>query len=106
MKTHPWSDIRKQLQADPERWERIEEEAQALVAIHKLAALRERQGQTQVEVADALNVSQARVSKIEHQEDVYLSTLRDYVAALGGRLEVRAIFPTEAIELIEPDSSD
>jgi DNA-binding XRE family transcriptional regulator len=106
MKTRPWSDIRKQLQVDPERWERIEEEARVLVAVHELAALRERQGHTQVEVADALKVSQARVSKIEHQEDIYLSTLRDYIAALGGRLEVRAIFPDEAIELVALDSSE
>jgi transcriptional regulator with XRE-family HTH domain len=104
MKTHPWSEIRDRLQADPERWERIEAGKAALRAVHELAALRERQGMTQVDVATALDVSQARVSKIEHQEDVYLSTLREYVAAIGGELRVSVIFADETVDLINPDT--
>ncbi len=58
-----------------------------------LAELRQSQGLTQREVAETLGVSQANISRIEHEEDVYLSTLRSYAEALGGRLEVNVVFP-------------
>jgi transcriptional regulator with XRE-family HTH domain len=65
-----------------------------------LAALRSERGVSQRQVAGALGVSQANVSRIEHEEDVYLSTLRRYVAALGGELEVTAVFPDERVTLV------
>ena len=37
-------------------------------------------------------MNQSEVSKIEHRTDVYISTLAEYVEALGGRLEIRAVF--------------
>lgn len=45
-------------------------------------------GKTQADVATALQVKQPSVSKIEKQDDMYLSTLRAYVQALGGELEL------------------
>jgi transcriptional regulator with XRE-family HTH domain len=65
-----------------------------------LAELRQACGTTQREVAESLNVSQANVSRIEHEEDLYLSTLRGYVAALGGELELRAVFPDRTVTLV------
>lgn len=53
-----------------------------------LAALRKRAGKTQAEVAAALAISQSDVSKLERRNDLRLSTLRRYVAALGGRVDV------------------
>jgi hypothetical protein len=53
-------------------------------------------------------VSQAQVSRIENQADLYLSTLRSYIAAMGGELQLRAVFPDgqaaiiSADELLEP----
>lgn len=44
-----------------------------------------------------MHVSQANVSRVEHQEDLYLSTLREYVAALGGELELTAVFPESRV---------
>ena len=52
---------------------------------------------TQVQVAQTLGSSQANISKIERRDDLYLSTLSEYVEALGGRLELRAVFPDEVI---------
>ncbi len=43
--------------------------------------------------------TQANVSRIEREEDVYLSTLRKYVQALGGRLELCPGFPDETVSL-------
>jgi len=59
---------------------------------------------TQQGVADALDVSQANISHIERQEDMYLSTLGCYVAALGGHLHVTAVFPDGSISLVGPGS--
>jgi DNA-binding Xre family transcriptional regulator len=60
----------------------------------RLAELRQRRG-----------VSQPNVSRIEQEDDVYLSTLSRYVAALGGYLEVRAVFPEEEITLLSEELS-
>jgi transcriptional regulator with XRE-family HTH domain len=57
---------------------------------------------TQEQVAQALGVSQANVSQIEHQDNIYLRTLSRYIAALGGHLEVRAVFPDETGVLALP----
>ena len=65
-----------------------------------LSRLREARGMTQVEVADTLGVSQSNVSRIERQDDLYLSTLREYVEAMGGRLHLAAVFPEQTIVLV------
>jgi transcriptional regulator with XRE-family HTH domain len=57
---------------------------------HQLAEMRVAAGLTQVELADALGVSQARVSKIEHGEISSIEVVRAYVAALGGSVDVVA----------------
>lgn len=66
----------------------------------QLAEARRRRGVSQALIAEALEVSQPNVSRIEQQDDVYLSTLARYVAALGGHLEVLAVFPEETITLL------
>lgn len=81
------------LNADPGRRERVLAIKRAMDDSLALAELRLSQGLTQREVAEALGVSQANISRIEHEEDVYLSTLRSYAEALGGRLEVNVVFP-------------
>lgn len=82
---------------DPERRARIESGTQALREALRLAALREKKGMTQKDVARALSVSQAYVSKIEREEDVYLSTMRRYVEALGGEVRMIAVFDGEEV---------
>jgi len=58
-----------------------------------LAELRKARELTQVRVADALHIKQSGVSRIENETDLYISTLRSYVEAVGGTLELRAQFP-------------
>jgi transcriptional regulator with XRE-family HTH domain len=48
-----------------------------------LAEIRRAAGRTQVELATALDTSQGQISRIEHQSDLLLSTLRAYLTALG-----------------------
>jgi len=55
--------------------------------------------QTQVAVAEQMQIPQSAVSRLESQSDCRLSTLRKYIDALGGKLEMRAVFPDGAVEL-------
>jgi DNA-binding XRE family transcriptional regulator len=92
-----FSELREAFLNDPERGVARREEIEALgraydalVALHEL---REAAGATQADVAHDLGVSQPYVAKLEKRGDMSLTTLSSYLAALGGRLEVRAIFP-------------
>jgi DNA-binding XRE family transcriptional regulator len=66
------------------------ERREAYVRGHQLAEMRTAAGVTQAELADALGVSQARISKIEHGEISGIDVVRAYVAALGGTIDVVA----------------
>lgn len=57
-----------------------------------LREIREAQGKTQTEVSETLEKTQGELSRIERREDLLLSTLREYVEALGGKLEIVADF--------------
>jgi hypothetical protein len=61
--------------------------------IESLRELRQIAGKAQAEIASALKIKQPSVSKIEKQTDMYLSTLRSYVEAVGGELELVVKLP-------------
>jgi len=63
--------------------------------VESLKALRKAAGKAQGDVALSLQISQPSVSKIEKQSDMYLSTLRNYVEAVGGDLELMVRFPKQ-----------
>ena len=60
---------------------------------------RKEQLRQEMTLARTLNVKQAEISKIENRADMLMSTLRNFVQAMGGDLEVRAVFPDRAIEI-------
>jgi transcriptional regulator with XRE-family HTH domain len=95
----PWAEIKAEREArmTPEDRKQAEQARQQLKTElaayeHTLAGLRQARSLTQIQLAKALGVSQAQVSRIENQADLYLSTLASYVAAMGGELELRVIF--------------
>jgi len=67
---------------------------------------------TQQQLAEQMDVKQASVSKLERRTDLYISTLRRYIEATGGELELRANFPDGSIiissldEIEKPDAED
>lgn len=76
--------------------ERQAVEARAAELIEEEASLRElriAQERSQREIASRLGVQQAAVSKLERRTDMYVSTLRDLIRAMGGELEIVARFP-------------
>lgn len=87
-----WKEVKRGSPDSPERRARIEARKQAMRDAMALGEIREQRGLTQSDVAELLAVTQGRVSRLERSPDVYLSTLREYVEALGGRLEVAALF--------------
>lgn len=80
----------------PARRKKIEKRAAQLIAEEMTRQeLRRAREQTQVEVAKILGISQDSVSRLEQRTDILLSTLRNYVAALGGQLVLIAEFPDQ-----------
>jgi transcriptional regulator with XRE-family HTH domain len=63
------------------------------LAAMPLDALRDAKQLTQSQMAQLLKISQGAVSKVERRNDMFISTLRNYVRAIGGDLQIRAIFP-------------
>ena len=101
-KTHKFSDLSKDVLSDPSRAQRVAAIEAAIEHALLLGELRERRSLSQTDIAEVLGTSQARVSQIERQEDLYLSTLKRYVEALGGELEIAAVFDGERIEIGVP----
>lgn len=65
--------------------------------VEGLRELRQIAGKAQADIATALNIKQPSVSKIESQADMYLSTLRSYVEAIGGKLELTVKLPARPV---------
>lgn len=97
MAVHRWSELVAKLPR--ERREKIERRVREELLKMDLREMRALLGKTQAEVAAALKISQGQVSETERREDHRLSTLRRYVQALGGELEVIANFGDKRIRL-------
>lgn len=87
--------LREMLERLPsEERERVERRTQELIAEEMtLRDLRKARELTQKRMAKSLGIGQDSVSRLEKRSDLLLSTLRDYVAAMGGSLELVARFP-------------
>lgn len=94
-----WSEIRDELYRDPERRRRIEAGTRELLGEITLGKLRRARGLTQEQLADAMGTPQTAVSRLERQTDLYVSTLRRYVEAMGGQLEIRAVFDDQVLPI-------
>lgn len=71
------------------------------------AKLRKARRLTQVEIAKRLGIAQENVSRLENRSDMLVSTLRDYIRAMGGDLRLVALFPGEkALEVSFYDLQD
>ena len=77
----------------PERRRRVDDMKQELLAEMPLHELRRARALTQRDMAKMLKVNQPAVSKLEQRADVYVSSLRSYIEAVGGKLKIVAEFP-------------
>ena len=73
--------------------------AKKMLAEMALDELREARRLTQEQLAEQLGVGQAEVSRIERRTDMYVSTLERMVEAMGGELQIRAVFPDGTVSI-------
>jgi DNA-binding transcriptional regulator YiaG len=88
-----------QASMSPESRARSEQIYQGLLSEMPLHELRRARALSQAKIAKTLHVNQAAISKMERRTDMYISTLRDYIRAMGGELEIVAIFPEGQIKI-------
>lgn len=94
-----WKDIAAAGKLSPERRARIDREVEQEVLEMDLRQIRETSGKTQAEVAAAAEMSQSEVARFEKRTDHRITTLRRIVEALGGELEIRAVFKNRTVRL-------
>jgi len=70
------------------RYRELKDDVESLRELRKVA------GKAQADIAATLKIKQPSVSKIEKQTDMYLSTLRSYVEAIGGELDLVVRLPS------------
>lgn len=99
MKLHRWEDV-KRTRLTPGRIEEIRKVVEAETLELNLQAMRKVLGKTQVDVSDAAGMTQSELSRAERRCDHLVSTLRRYVEALGGQLEVTARFGKKKVRLV------
>ncbi len=90
-----FSELRKEVDTRAGAAERLAVKRAETLEEIRLYELRHRQAVSQVELAGRLDVTQGAISKLEHSDDVRVSTLRQYLEALGARLELVAVFDDE-----------
>jgi predicted transcriptional regulator len=98
-----WSEIRRK--HAPEVEERISGKVKSAAKVMALYQLRQARKRTQVDLAKALKINQGAVSTVEKRTDMYVSTLRNYVKAMGGNLKILAEFPEGTVEIDQFESA-
>ncbi len=83
----------------PQALAQAEEKTAAMLVEMPLHELRRARGLSQKMLAEALHIQQPSVAKLERRTDMYMSTLRSHIEAMGGKLEVVARFPDGAVKI-------
>jgi hypothetical protein len=98
--TRSWKSVRAD-RLDAPAIARVTRRARAQVEQLTLQELRRVLAMTQVDVARTAEMTQSELSRLESRGDHRISTLRRYIEALGGQLEVAAIFGGRRVKLTE-----
>ena len=100
MRTRSWKSVRSE-RLDRDAVARARRRAAAQIEEMTLQELRQGMKLTQVDAARSADMTQSELSRLESRGDHRISTLRRYVEALGGRLEVTAVFGGKRVKLTE-----
>jgi transcriptional regulator with XRE-family HTH domain len=90
----------------PAAQQRAKEKTRLMLEAMPLQELRKARALSQDEMAKTLGVKQAAVSKLERRTDMYLSTLRKFIEAMGGNLEIVAHFPEGDVSVEQFEALD
>ena len=77
----------------------IRNQVDVLIAEMPINELRRARGLSQKVLAQALDVQQPAIAKMEQRTDMYISTLRSHIEAMGGELEIVARFPDGSVKI-------
>ena len=83
----------------PESREWVKQEVAKALAGMPLQELRNARGLSQKMLAEALHIQQPAIAKLEKRTDMYISTLRSHIRAMGGELEIIARFPDGDVKI-------
>jgi DNA-binding XRE family transcriptional regulator len=97
MAVRSFSELREKM--SPERRARNEAETQRMLREMALDELRAARELTQTHLAQLFGVSQGAISRLERRTDMYVSTLAKFIEAMGGQLEIRAVFPDGSVRI-------
>jgi transcriptional regulator with XRE-family HTH domain len=87
------------MKMSPESQRRTELRTKELLVEMRLDELRRARELSQERLAELLDIKQASVSKLEHRTDMYISTLRKFIEALGGNLEITVRFEDGVVKI-------
>jgi ribosome-binding protein aMBF1 (putative translation factor) len=99
-----FSDLRAKM--SPESQARAEAKAKVMLSEMPLNELRQARGLSQKMLAEVLQVQQPSIAKMEKRADMYISTLRSHIEAMGGELDLVARFPDGDIKISNFSSLD
>jgi DNA-binding XRE family transcriptional regulator len=88
-----------QMGISAERRARVEGRVREAIKEMALDELRAAREFTQAELSQVLRVDQGSISKLERRTDMYIGTLRRYIEAMGGSLQIRAVFPDGEVQI-------
>ena len=83
----------------PEAQKKAAKKTASMIASMPLQELRQARQLSQEQLAKVLNTKQANVSRLERRTDMYISTLRSYIEAMGGKLDIVASFPEGEVHI-------
>lgn len=89
-----------------ERRDKIKTMTKDMLAEMPMHELRRARQLSQEQLADVLDIKQGSVSKLERRTDLYISTLRRYIEAMGGELTLQARFPEGSVTITQLDQID
>jgi len=92
-----WREVRRQL--SPDREARLKQRINEGLERLSLPKLRVARNLTQENLAKTLKIKQSAVSRMEQRADMYVSTLRSYLKAMGADLQVKAVFSDGEVEI-------
>ena len=93
----PFKLLRKEM--SPKAQKRAKAKTHKILEELLLQELRQARSLSQEQMAKTLGIKQASVSKLERRTDMYISTLRSYIEAMGGELEIVAQFPEGNVKI-------
>lgn len=88
-----------EVKMSPASRERSDALYRELLAEMPLHELRRARGLSQKSLAEVLHVQQPSIAKMERRTDIYISSLRTHIEAMGGELEIIARFPDGAVKI-------